>query len=156
MFAENTLIHLEDGSVKPIRDLEVGEAVKGGYRVTHIVEHRHQTPVDVAVLHTGLRISMWHPIIIGGFWVFPIHNAHSYIMESTETMFDLALDRGHVVTADGIVCCTLGHGLTDHVAKHDYFGSERIMEDLGSASDHLVLRDLVVLRNSATVYKWIF
>lgn len=156
MFAKNTTIQLNDGSIIFVEDLRAGDIVKGGYRVKTVVVHEHG-PFDIALVSPGLRISMWHPMKAPGtqFWVFPIHNAHSYQLDVNEPMYDLVLDSGHMVVADGITCCTLGHGIKDHVAGHEYFGTERVLGDIGP-EPVVYVKNLRVLRNSqGIVYKWL-
>lgn len=157
MIGKNTSILLDDGTLRFVEDLRAGDVVSGGHVVKTIVEHLHG-PFDLAVVHPGLRISMKHPIKAPGteFWVFPIHNAHSYQLDVDEPAYDIVLHSGHEVTADGIICKTLGHNSSDPVAKHDYYGTDKIIHDLGDRP-WITIRDLTVLRNMHHVaYKWIF
>lgn len=157
MFAKNTSILLEDGvTMKYVQDLRPGDVLFGGHKVRNIIEHCHG-PFDAAIVSPGLTISLWHPIKVHNtFWAFPIHSAHSYMIDVNEPMYDIALYSGHTVRADGLECCTLGHGIDDLVASHPYFGTDSVIEDI-APHEYIKLEHLTVLRNSdGLVYKWIF
>lgn len=155
MIGQDSLIDMEDGTQKKIRDIHVGDIVKGGYKVKHIVKHVYGG-FDVAIMNNGLNISLWHPMKLGHFWVFPIHSAHGLKIESDEPMYDMSLDKGHVIIADGIEVCTLGHYIDDQVVRHGYFGTFKVIHDLGCISGEVIISDLKVLRDTyGYVYKWI-
>jgi hypothetical protein len=46
------------------------------------------------------------------------------------TVYNLVLDSGHIVLADGWQALTLGHGFGEPVASHAYFGTQRVIDDL--------------------------
>lgn len=155
MIGQDTLIDMDDGTQKKVCKLKVGDVVKGGHRVRHIVKHLYGG-LDVAIMNNGLHISLWHPIKLGDFWVFPIHSAHGLQIESDEPMYDLSLDSGHIVIADDTEIPTLGHYIDDHVVRHGYFGTFKVLKDLGCDSGELAIRELKILRDqSGYVYKWL-
>ena len=50
----------------------------------------------------------------------------------TDGLFNVVLDSSHVLEIEGIECITLGHGFTGDVVGHDYFGTNRVLDDLRS------------------------
>ena len=100
----------------------------------------------------GLVITPWHPVRrwapsgvsassptgddahpvrrhSGGAWVFPADVA-GYVDRLMPTVYNLVLDSGHIVLADGWQALTLGHGFEEPVASHAYFGTQRVIDDL--------------------------
>ncbi len=48
-----------------------------------------------------------------------------------EAVYSFILDDGHVMLINGVECISMGHGFTDNdVVKHEFFGTQRIVEDL--------------------------
>mmetsp|Transcript_64913 Transcript_64913/g.131853 ORF Transcript_64913/g.131853 Transcript_64913/m.131853 type:complete len:100 (-) Transcript_64913:68-367(-) len=47
-----------------------------------------------------------------------------------QRVYNIVLDRGHVVTVDGVEAVTLGHGLQDDIVRHPYFGTHAVVDDL--------------------------
>ena len=47
-----------------------------------------------------------------------------------ENTTSVLLDSGHCLEVGGMVCVTLGHGFTAAGARHDFYGSERVVKDL--------------------------
>lgn len=47
-----------------------------------------------------------------------------------DEVYNFALDQGHTMLVNNTECVTLGHGFTEDVVRHAYYGSERIIEDL--------------------------
>ena len=45
-------------------------------------------------------------------------------------MYNVVLDRCHVLLVDGVECVTLGHGLEGGVVGHPYYGTSRVLRDL--------------------------
>jgi len=40
------------------------------------------------------------------------------------------LDREHTIWVNDIECVTLGHQFQDDIVRHNYYGSQRVIEDL--------------------------
>lgn len=60
---------------------------------------------------------------------------HQFLTEfPSGGVFNLVLDRGHIVVVDGVEAVTLGHGFVhDAVVAHPYFGTEAVLRDLQAA-----------------------
>jgi hypothetical protein len=65
-----------------------------------------------------------HPIRVDGKWTLPVGEA-----ATGSTVYNFVLDRCHVLMVNGVECVTLGHGLTEPVVAHPYYGG-KIVDDL--------------------------
>jgi hypothetical protein len=82
---------------------------------------------------TGLKITPFHPVRVGGQWVFPhdLVNDIDIIWEFVYEAVYNVLTTGSSLSVNGVVACTLGHGLTEAVVNHEYFGNfDAIVADL--------------------------
>jgi hypothetical protein len=70
----------------------------------------------------------------------------------------LGVGRDHFVVIDGIQVITLGHGIqNDPVASHDYFGTDKVLDDLAqlASSDetgHIVYKGAFVRRQDTLMH----
>ena len=154
-----TLIRMEDGGHKYMKDIVAGERVWGGHRIRAVVRTVVNARVPMVRLggnFGGALITPWHPVRrLGaegatGPWQFP---AEVEGLSATELpinfYYNMVLESGHTVqfgTGEGEdvwEACTLGHGFTDGpVITHPYFGTEAVICDLEDArgwSEGLVL-----------------
>ena len=124
---------LADGSYLPLPKLRRGDVVKtkGGTTacVRCLVIYETQDESAVMTQVGNLLITPWHPIRINDQWVFPRVNYPTSTMR-TSHVYNLVLESGHTVFVDGIECCTLAHNFVEPVVQHDYFGTDRVVEDL--------------------------
>jgi len=99
----------------------------------------------------GLTITPRHPVRVDGQWrhprdlggAEPVPNPSGYV-------YNVLLDRCHVLLVDGLECITWGHGLAD--PAHEFFGSGRVVGALAGLpgwSRGLVLID-AYLRDAHT------
>jgi hypothetical protein len=50
-------------------------------------------------------------------------------------IYNMVLESGHIIEADNIYTCTLGHQFTsNNVVKHAFFGTEKVIESLQKIS----------------------
>ncbi|KAJ3300319.1 hypothetical protein HDU76_006122, partial [Blyttiomyces sp. JEL0837] len=86
---------------------------------------------------SGLVLTPWHPVLIDGVWRFPCTVEGVCMAEPVRRVYSLVVEdvegngrRCSAVVVDGVVCVTLGHGLTGDVVGHGYLGTERVIDDL--------------------------
>ena len=48
----------------------------------------------------------------------------------TESVFNFVLDQNHIMSVEGFEFVTLGHGLEEDVVRHQYYGTNKVIEDL--------------------------
>ena len=154
-----TLIRMEDGGHKYMKDIVAGERVWGGHRIRAVVRTVVNARVPMVRLGGklgGALITPWHPIRslgaegAAGPWQFPAEVEGLSVTElPVNFYYNMVLESGHTVQfgsgeGDGVwEACTLGHGFTDGpVITHPYFGTEAVLADLEGArgwSEGLVL-----------------
>ena len=135
---------MASGATKKVSDVQIGDVVvtldRNVARVTHVLETIVNNVIPIVHFDNGLSITRWHPVLIDGIWKFPadILDEHYRVLKLTycDKIYSFALDNSHVMIINGIKCITLGHNIIDTVASHDYFGSNKVLEDLTQLQEH--------------------
>ena len=78
---------------------------------------------------TGLKITPGHPIFYEGAWIYP-RDKFRRSMQPCSSIYNLVVDRSHIAIVNGVQAILLGHNYTEGILKHDYLGSQRVIEDL--------------------------
>jgi hypothetical protein len=160
-FAGTCQVKMASGRSKAIKDVEPGDGVwtpMGPATVTALVTCGSKARSQPMVQLDRLCITPWHPIInptVNGnkAWVFP---ADLVPLQDRliDTVYNLVLDSGHVVDVEGYECVTLGHGFQAPVVKHEFFGTEAVINDLkklpGWSVGRPVFKNLVTMRDDAS------
>ncbi len=71
----------------------------------------------------------WHPVKRNNIWMFP-NNISDPKEYNIDKVYNLCLDDYHIVIVNGEYMVTLGHSFIGPVISHDYFGSDKIINDL--------------------------
>ena len=134
------LVTMADGNKKPIQDIMKGDKVKtagSDIKVKCVIKTKCDNNQIKLVKYTDkLYITEYHPIL--GFsrytnepkpWIFPCSLKRGEVV-NCDAVYNLVLDNGHIIEIDGVYCVTLGHGLEEHIVKHEYFGTEKVIKDL--------------------------
>jgi Mg-chelatase subunit ChlD len=154
---ENRVL-MADGSRKAIKEINPEDQVwtpEGPANVVCLVTIGSKRPAQTMVQINSLCITPWHPIRLkaGGPWVFP---ADHYLFGErlVQTVYNFVLNKGHVVDVEGYECITLAHGFEEPVAKHDYFGTSAVLNDLAKQPGYFqgrpVYQNLVAKKDPAT------
>lgn len=154
---ENRVL-MADGSRKTIKEINPEDQVwtpEGPANVVCLVTIGSKRPAQTMVQINSLCITPWHPIRLkaGGAWVFP---ADHYLFGERliQTVYNFVLNRGHIVDVEGYECITLAHGFQEPVAKHDYFGTSAVLNDLAKQPGYFqgrpVYQNLVAKKDPAT------
>ncbi|CAF3169117.1 unnamed protein product [Rotaria socialis] len=131
-FHGGCLVRLMNGTTKLIKDVQPGDrmAPHGGM-VNYVVKTKCQNKTaKMVVIDNGLIITAWHPIRLGQQWVMPCSLVSAPTEISCEEVYNFALDQGHTVVVNDIECVTLGHGFKEDVVRHNYYGTQRVIDDL--------------------------
>lgn len=124
--------HAADVQIKDIRAGAWLKVADGGFaRVCCVVRIARNTSKGLVSLPCGLRITPRHPVRIQGVWQLPrdlpgartVPSEHGFV-------YNLILDRCHILLVDGMECATWGHDLQGDVIEHRFFGTRRILETL--------------------------
>ena len=125
-FSGNCTVTLENGGKKLVKDLNKGDIVFGGAKIVTVIKYSGY--FEMVQFH-GLEITPHHPISLNGKWEFPI-NVGKLVNKKYTTVFNFVLDFGHILIVNDVKCVTLGHGFKEEVVEHEYFGSEKVINDL--------------------------
>lgn len=147
-----------------IKDIVPGSEVwtpSGPSRVIALVTCNTKNKSQPMSQVNKLVITPWHPIRNkDGVWEFPA-SLYFYNERMLQTVYNLVLERGHIVSIEGFDCITLGHGFTEPVAAHPYFGSQLVINDLkklaGWAEGRPTFTNLVAVKDAGTnlICEWV-
>jgi len=130
-FTGDSEILMKNGELKKVSELDPGDELTSWNdktcRLICIVKTKCTRPIKVVNLN-GLKITQYHPVFINK-WEFPLNLSLSEEI-SCDYIYNLVVDKEHVVIINGIRCVTLGHDYKDDVVAHPYFGSENVLNDL--------------------------
>jgi hypothetical protein len=145
-FSGDTLIQLADRSLQRMDCVQPGQRVHTGDGEASAVRHVVRFALDPAApevamvrLATATLMTPWHPVrtTAESAWVFPAHSKIGCWEPQTPSslggyVYNLVLDRGHSVLADGgVECVTLAHGLEDSsVVAHPFWGTDAVVRAL--------------------------
>jgi hypothetical protein len=152
---------MQDNSLSKVKDIRKGDYVKlpnGESAQVLCVTKTTLNPRDKAplvLLVSGLVITPWHPVLYQNKWRFPCHIGEAWKSSSSSfDVYNFVLEKGHIMTVNGIDCVTLGHGFTEDVVKHQYFGTEEVIMDLksmpGWETGFINLNEILTKRDSVT------
>ena len=87
--------------------------------------------------------------------LFPIDYSKTKEITQHNLVYNLIIDKDHIVYINDIQVCTLGHNLTDNdVIKHDYFGTQEVIRDYekieGYEQGRIVLEPNMNVRDPST------
>jgi len=131
----------------PVRELKGGDRIlssSGKYMKIRLVERfcsgDDSLPMEmVQFVESGLEITHYHPVRIDGKWLFPINADGVKRVQRYEPVFTFVLEgageadsdsNDHSVVLNGMHVITLGHGSSEPVAQHSFFGTAAIVRDL--------------------------
>lgn len=77
----------------------------------------------------GITITPGHPIKFNQKWVYPRSISEPETIACPH-FYNLIVDRVHIAQLNGIEVILLGHNYTHGILKHEYYGSQRVIEDL--------------------------
>jgi len=152
---------MADGSTKAIRDIRKDDLVKGGFKVRYAVELNTYAPSQPMVqLTPTVAVTPWHPcraLHQTGPYTFPA-NLVQYAARPLQTVYNLVLDKGHVIEADGYTFVTLAHGFQEVPLYHNFFGTERCIKTLeqqpGAAEGRPVYKNCIAVKKEGIIVDW--
>lgn len=129
-------VRLVDGRYVPVASIAPGDTLQIGSRtvkVRCVVTTECDNGVEELVeLEGGVLVTPWHPIRKNGStkWEFPA-NLGTVKLYSCNVVYNFVLETDCVVPLGPYEAITLGHGISDDpVAKHAYFGTTKVVQDL--------------------------
>jgi uncharacterized protein YegL len=133
-FHGKSLVKMANGLEKRVDEIKKGDIIIGldNVKSTVICVVRTQTNSGKTFLvefSNGLLVTPWHPIMIGDTWTFPCKVGQPYEREA-DAVYSFILDSGHIMKINGVPCITLGHYFEDPIVKHEYFGTNKVLNEL--------------------------
>jgi len=123
-------VKMHDASTKLVQNIKKGDVLFGNFVVKCVVKSIINNEIEMCQLQSGLVITKWHPIRINNTWVFP-SNVQQPNKMFVESYYSFVLESGHYAIINDIEVCGWGHGFNDNeVISHEYFGSQKIVDDL--------------------------
>ena len=134
-FNGDNTVRMADGGYKFVADCVKGDSVwtpNGPASIECVVRRKVGRSIKMCKFPGGLHITPWHPVRPSGQmpWVFPCLWLGKIAMYHMDHFYDFVLDKHHVVEINNMEVITLGHGFQEPVAKHEFYGTEKIIEDL--------------------------
>ena len=158
-------IKMEDNSLKLVKDLNQNDIVftpDGPSKLICKLETLCKNGyANLVTLNNGLKVTEWHPIFdnMSNKWVFPVQIKESK-RELCESVFSLILENNHIVEINNSLVICLGHNYQDGILKHDYFGSDLVINDLkqmpGWENGHIINKSGCIISDNGVVKKIIF
>ena len=161
-FGGGCKVRMADGSKMVIQDIKRGDLVwtrSGPAHVVALVTCNTKAKSQPMSRINGLSITPWHPILVDGIWTFPA-DLYFYSERMVQTVYNLVLDRGHIVDVEGTLACTLAHGIGGPVIGHPFFGTDKVVMDLmrvpGWSEGRPTFTNLVAVKDPDTnvVVEW--
>jgi hypothetical protein len=133
-FHPNTVVLMVGNTYKPIHEIIKGDQVldiKGNIAdVICLVKINCNNGKCVMVKIDDLIITPYHPIKLDDKWIFP-KDLNIPLEFECDSVYNLVLSSNHTVVINNYISCTFGHNITDNdVIKHEYFGTNVILNDL--------------------------
>ena len=127
-FFETALFEMENGDLCSACSLVKGDVMKGGFKVECVIASKIGELSLAYRLGDKTEVTAYHPFRYkGGAWCFPIEHMKSVRIDE-RCVYNLVLDRGHVVTDGRHEFVTLGHGMKGAVVEHPFFGGKIVDE----------------------------
>jgi hypothetical protein len=130
-------VHMADGRLKRAGDVKRGDWVQtaagGASRVQCVLRTVSRSGTfELVTLPSGLKLTPYHPVHVDGKWQFPIDVARGQqATEPCDAVVSFLLeDRAPAMLIENTRFITLAHGLCEPVAEHEFFGTERVVDNL--------------------------
>jgi Mg-chelatase subunit ChlD len=122
---------------RPISEIRPGDFVwtmQGKAKVEVFVTCGSKNPQQMMSKVQGKSgiclLTPYHPYMtMNGVWVTGRDTVGDEAMPIS-TVYNLVLDKGHIIDMEGVFCCTLAHGIHGKVIGHDFFGTTAVIDSM--------------------------
>jgi hypothetical protein len=162
-FGPNSSVRMSDGSFKEIHNIKRNDKVwtpNGIANVEFSITLGSNLPNQHMCKLNNTWITPYHPMLINNIWVFPT-TITPPIMMQMPIVHNLVLDIGHIIEVNGVLCCTLGHGIKGNVIEHDFFGNKNkiinsMVNQPGFEEGSPIFKNVIAIRdNNGLVINWV-
>ena len=157
-WAPGTIVRMADNSHKLIENISKGDLVwtpDGASLVEHLlVLGRASSTQLMCHYKKQLWITPWHPVLNDKTWLQPAQT-DSYADTVMPIVYNMILEKGHIIDVNSILSVTLGHGFKGAVIEHSFFGDKvAVLRDLkdqpGFAEGRPVFKNLKTTNDLTT------
>ena len=161
-FTKKSIVSMSNGSLKSVDKIKRGDEVmvysdsnqKLSANINLVVKTKITEGKTLIVpLNYKLGITPNHPVVSKGKWIHPT-NLREPQLEECEYVYNFVLDSHHHMYIGGFKCCTLGHNLKGDVIEHDYYGTNKVIDELtlcdGFELGLVILHDSDIIRDNTT------
>eukprot|EP01022_Parablepharisma_sp_SALTPOND_P021034 TRINITY_DN3995_c0_g1_i1.p1 TRINITY_DN3995_c0_g1~~TRINITY_DN3995_c0_g1_i1.p1 ORF type:complete len:727 (+),score=59.40 TRINITY_DN3995_c0_g1_i1:185-2182(+) len=131
-FDAEGMVRLCDDRLKYVKDLVKNDEVVGKCgkaKVVCLVVFPVKKVMEYVEINK-VKLTPKHPIKVGGVWRHP-NDVKEIKKGYFEYIYNVVLDKNHVLEINGIEVVTLGHEKADNeVVEHQYYGTKKVVEDL--------------------------
>jgi len=128
--------------IKNVRKNDIVRVVDGYAQVLCVVEivmNRNNKNVLVELKESGLKITPKHPVYFNDCWCLPVDLVNQgkadVITGCDGVVYNLVLNRCHVLFVNDIPCVTLGHGLINNPITYDkFYATHHVIDFLNKLS----------------------
>ena len=166
--AKGSIVLMGDDTYKNVEELKKGDEVYtydsenrqhfSKSRIECVVETNCLDGTELMSTIGTLKITPYHPIIhymaFQEKWKYPVNMMPPSVIPC-ESMFTFVIENRKSLILEGFVFCTYGHGLAGDIISHDYFGTDKVINDLKKfntyESGHVLLEKTMFNRKNKTV-----
>lgn len=133
-FPGDCLVRMSDGSERSVASIKKGDLVLSlnGSASEVVCVTKIKTfcgKIPLVEFKEGLKITPWHPVRINGKFLFPA-DLNKTVISNYDAVYNFVLKDGHIMIINDIECVTLGHGFDEGAAKHEFFGTQKVIQNL--------------------------
>jgi len=132
-FDGECLVKLSDETLKKVKDIKKDDVIMSANgdttKVQCVVKTNCRDNKAKLVDLNGLLVTPWHPVRVDNVWHFPSDLGNA-LVRYCPAVYSFVLESEHIMIINNTECVTLGHSFKGPVVGHDYFGSERVINDL--------------------------
>lgn len=143
-FHGDSLVTMGDNTTKKVSELIKGDIILLPNGQTDIIECIIKTTIssdnNLVIINENLHITPYHPVRINDVWIFPKDLSTKKSELYCDSIYSFVLENrgmGQGMIIGNIECATLGHGLSDSVISHDFFGTEKVINNLKLSNEYL-------------------
>jgi len=159
-FHGNCVVRMADGKLKKVSMIKKGDTIATSSGNVGTIRCVVKTIIPKGKLpmvgfNSGLLVTEWHPIRINGIWCFPKTVSETELVKCGAIYsFLLENDDEPIMLINNIECITLAHKLDGDIVSHQYYGTQKIVEDLkkkeGWDEGMVILENQIFQRDSDT------
>jgi len=132
-FHGDSLVQISRNNYKKISDLKKNDRVLDTTGQESIIQCVIVFPCNetacLSELPGGLKITPYHPIKINNIWKFPIDIVGAKNINCNK-VYNFVLNTRRSIIVNNVECCTLAHNMVGNVIEHDFFGTDKIIDNL--------------------------